>query len=150
MRAEENWDENKLHGGHLVAFADDGHVLTTLGVAVKLAEFLPDIYAEDRLDVVVPEAQWPEGWKKQTEGGILLGAPIDTDDYVRAYLQEKIEKNKPAPINALNCLNKRLALHLTTFWYNVEPDYMFRTVPSHLTGSAATQHDQYHGSYWRV
>ena len=40
-------------------------------------------------------------------------------------------------------MNKRLALHLTTYCYNVEPDYIFRTVPSHLTGLAATQYDQY-------
>ena len=66
----------------------------------------------------------------------MLEVPIGKDEYNQAYLQNETEKKKP-PINALDCLNKRLA-----FCYNVEQDYVFRTVPSHLTGPAATQHDQ--------
>ena len=125
MRAEENWDEDDLHGGHLVGFADDGHVLTALGVAVKLAACLPEFYGKDRLEVVVkkseiisqyanlvPENELHEGWGKATEGAIVLGVPIGKDEYIQAYLQNEIEKKKP-PSNALDCLNKRLALHLT-------------------------------------
>ena len=57
MRAAENWDEDDLHGGHLVTFADDGRVLTTSGVAVKLAACLREIYGEVRLEVVVKKSE---------------------------------------------------------------------------------------------
>ena len=93
-----------LPDGHLVAFVDDGNILTTLGVAVLLAAKIPEIYAFDRLEVVlkkskivsayadkVPANEWPEGWIKAVEGAVVLGAPIGSDEFIQNYLVNKVK-----------------------------------------------------------
>ena len=54
--------------GQLVAFADDGNILTTLGVAVKLAGRIPELYAEDQLEVVLKKSYIISRFADEAEG----------------------------------------------------------------------------------
>ena len=141
-----------LPEGHLVASADDGNILTTLGVAVLLAAKIPEIYAFDRLEVVlkkskivsayadkVPANEWPEGWIKAREGAVVLGAPIGSDEYILNYLVNKVEEIKP-PLKATGRLSNRLGMYLTKFCWNTELDYLCRIVePNLMIGSVKLQ-----------
>ena len=146
--------DQELKPGSVVCYADDANAFTTLGVAVRLAERVPEIYAVDSLRVAPNksiiigarggEAQlagmWPADWGIATGGTKILGAPIGTDDYITSYLQRKISDIRP-PYKAIERIGNRLGLQLTLFCHNVEPDYMFRVVEPHLSRTAAEQHD---------
>ena len=59
----------------MVAFSDDGHVPTTLGVAVKLAVCLPEIYGEARHEVVLKRVRSlvnTQIWYQRTSG-LMVG-----------------------------------------------------------------------------
>jgi hypothetical protein len=152
--------ERGLHGreprpGSVVCYADDANIFTTLGVAVRLATRISDIYAVDGLRVAPHKSiiisrrggeaqlagQWPAEWGMATEGTKILGAPVGTDVFVTGYLQRKIANIKP-PYKAIERIGNRLGLQLTLFCHNVEPDYLFRVVEPHLSRDAADTHDK--------
>ena len=143
-----------LPEGHLVAFADDGNILTTLGVAVLLAAKFPEIYEFDHLEVVlkkskivsayadkVPANEWPEGWIKAVESAVVLGAPIGSDEFIQNYLVNKVEEIKP-PLKATGRLSNRLGMYLTKFCWNVQLDYLCRIVEPYLMIDSAKLHDK--------
>jgi hypothetical protein len=155
VRQERGYIGRDLRPGSVVCYADDANIFTTLGVAVRLAERIPDLYAVDGLRVATQksiiisrragEAQlaqvWPEGWGMAVEGAKILGAPVGTDEFITGYLHRKIATIKP-PYKALERIGNRLGMQLTMFCHNVEPDYIFRVVEPHLSRAAADQHDQ--------
>ena len=155
LRAQMGIDANTLKDGDLINFVDDGNILTTLGVAVRLAARIPEIYAVDALRVVthkssilctradeaVAAGEWPAGWGKESSGAKILGAPVGTDEYIAGFLDRRVAANIP-PYQALGKVSKRLAMLLTTMCHNTVLDYAFRVVEPHLSRDAATVFDE--------
>jgi hypothetical protein len=155
LRRDRGLEGREIRPGSVVCYADDANVFTTLGVAVRLATRITEIYAVDGLRVARNKSviisrrggeahlagMWPDEWGMATEGLKVLGAPVGTDVFVTGYLGRKIAELKP-PYKAIERIGNRLGLQLTQYCHNVEPDYMFRVVEPHLSREAADQHDQ--------
>jgi hypothetical protein len=156
FRQERQLEGRQLRPGSVICYADDANIFTTLGVAVRLASRIADIYAVDGLRVATQksiiisrrggEAQlarrWPEEWGMATEGAKVLGAPVGTAEFITGYLHRKIATKRP-PYRALERIGNRLGLQLTLFCHNVEPDYILRVIEPHLSRDAAEQHDKH-------
>ena len=154
LRTEMGIDARTLRDGNLINFVDDGNVLTTLGVAVRLAARIPAIYAVDSLRVVtrkssilctragdaVAAGQWPEGWGMESAGTKILGAPVGTDAFIMGFLDRRVADTIP-PYQALGKVSKRLAMLLTTMCHNTVLDYAFRVVEPRISREAATVFD---------
>jgi hypothetical protein len=107
----------------VVCYADDANIFTTLGVALRLARRIPDLYAVDGLRVAAHKSiiickrggeaqlagEWPENWGMAIDGANLLGAPVGTDTFITGYLHRKLATITP-PYKALERIGNRLGM----------------------------------------
>ena len=154
FRTEMGLQADPYGPGHYLCFADDGKVLTTLGIAVRFAARLVEIFNRHHLVAVLAKSYivcykaeaahaagaWPEGWGMQAGGEKAFGVPVGTDEYIDGFLRDKIAQSD-RPTRALKRIGKRLATQLTIMCHNTEPAYMLRVIEPRLSMPFAQQHD---------
>ena len=132
-------DAPVLRPSKVIAFADDASIVAQPDIAFRLAPFLVEIYARDRLTLNLSKSYItgstadgeadippPPDFHIESDGLIMLGVPIGKSHYVRDRVKEKLVEASPKTA-ALLMLHPRSAMILLLRCINAKPGYLLRT-----------------------
>ena len=137
------------------ATADDVIINGHPSVMAMLAHEMPVIYNVHNLTLNVTKSKmaglnldasvvdFPEGIQTSNYGLISLGCAVGTDDFIDAYVNNKMISFKP-PFKAMQIISPQSALQITVQCLNSKPDFLFSVAKSMKVIEKYTkQYDKY-------